>query len=105
MLESFTTNPMNHKIIDGLLVCKPTRVDIESLKVGDFAPNCFGNFAKITEIYARGNNIHNKAYICYYVEWHGTDSSISESIEEGEIVPTLPLCSKYIRSENFPQIN
>jgi hypothetical protein len=104
MKVSFTTYPINHKIIDGLLVVKPTRKDIESLKVGDYAPNCFGQFGKITEIYARGNNVHGKAYICYYTEWHGKDSSISESMEEDETLATIPLCGKYQRIKNFPKI-
>ena len=104
MIESFTTNPIRHKIIDGLLVVKPTRQDIDNLKVGDYAPNCFGRFGKVVSITYRGIDVNGKAYVGYYVQWHGEDSSISESLKEDEILSTVPLTSKYMRSEFYPNI-
>jgi hypothetical protein len=103
LVESFTSVPIRHKIIDGILVVKPTRSDIENMAVGDFAPNVFGKFARVKEIFARGISIHNKAYVCYYVEF-GDNGTISESMTEDETVCTLPLGNKYQRSENYPQI-
>ncbi len=101
---SFTTYPINHKIVDGLLVVKPTRRDIDNLKVGDYAPNCFGQFGKVVEITYRGIDTHGKAYVGYYVQWHGENSSISESLKEDEYLATIPLTSKYCRRENYPII-
>lgn len=102
MQVSFTSNKINHKVIDGLLVVKPTRQDIESLQVGDYAPNCFGKFGKVNEISYRGIDVNGKAYVGYYVQWHGDDSSISESIKEDNIVMTVPLSNKYGIAKNIP---
>ncbi len=102
MQVSFTTNKMRHKVIDGLLVVKPTRQDVENLQVGDYAPNCFGKFGKVNQIAYRGTDVNNKAYVGYYVQWHGEDSSISETLKEDRILMTVPLSNKYGRSENVP---
>ncbi len=104
MLKSFTTNPIRHAVIDGLLIVNPTRQDIDNLKIGDYAPNCFGSFGKVVSITYRGIDIHGKAFVGYYVEWHGEDSSISESLKEDETLSTIPLTNKYWRSENYPKI-
>jgi hypothetical protein len=101
---SFTTNPMRHKIIDGLLMVKPTKTDVENLKVGDEAPNCFGRFGKVVSITYRGININGKAYVGYDVEWHGKDSCISGSLTEDETFDTVPLTSKYSRPEFYPKV-
>ncbi|MFA5154305.1 MAG: hypothetical protein WC554_17280 [Clostridia bacterium] len=95
MQVSFTTNSIRHKIIDGLLVVKPTKEDIDNLKVGDFAPNCFGKFGKVKSITYRGIDVNGKAYVGYYVEWHGENSSISESLKEDDLLITVPLSCKY----------
>jgi len=34
----------------------PTRSEIEALKEGDLAPDCFGNWRRVTRIYANRNN-------------------------------------------------
>lgn len=104
MLVSFTTNSIRHKIIDGLLVVKPTRQDIENLKAGDYAPNCFGKFAKVNQIMYKGYDKHNKAYIGYYVQWHGEYSSVSMALKEDEILMTVPLTQQYGTSEFVPDI-
>ena len=95
---------MNQKIIDGLLITKPTRQDVESLKVGDIAPNCFGDNGTVKEITYRGIDIHGKAYVGYYVTWHDDTSRISESLKENEVLSTVPLTEKYNRRENYPVI-
>jgi hypothetical protein len=79
-------------------ICNPTRSEIESLKEGDLAPDCFGNWRRVTRIYARGNDVNGKAYICYYTEF-GTGASISNSLKEGEINRTVALTGKYTSHE------
>jgi hypothetical protein len=101
---SYTTNTMRHKIIDGLLVVKPTKEDCQNLKAGDYAPNCFGKFAKVNQIMYRGIDIHGKAYVGYYVQWHGEYSSISMSIKEDQILMTVPLTQQYGTSEFVPNV-
>lgn len=76
----------------------PTRTEIEALKEGDLAPDCFGHLRRITRIYARGNDIKGKAYVCYYTEL-GPNASISNSLKEGEINRTVALTGKYTSHE------
>lgn len=53
----------------------PTRNDILNLKVGDLAPYIFG-VGVVAEVYARRDDIHGKAFVCYYVEQeHGRISA------------------------------
>lgn len=76
----------------------PTRSQIEALKEGDLAPDCFGNWRLVTRIYARGNDINGKAYVCYYTEF-GPGASISNSLKEGKIHRTVALTAKYSSAE------
>ena len=102
MSVSITSVAMRHKVIDGILVVKPTRENIENLKIGDYAPHCFGAWGKVNSITFRGNDIHGKAYVGYYVQWHGEDSSISQSIKEDEIVATIPVTRKWNQAQLAP---
>lgn len=72
----------------------PTREEVESLKVGDEALNCFGKLARVTSIFARGYDIHGMAYVCYYTE-NGEHSQISNSMKENELVRHLDSCRKF----------
>jgi hypothetical protein len=76
----------------------PTRAEIEALKEGDLAPDCFGNWRRIAKIYARGDDINGKAYVCYYTEF-GPTSSISNSLKESELNRTVALTAKYTSHE------
>lgn len=76
----------------------PTRSEIEALKEGELAPDCFGNWRQVTRIYARGNDVNCKAYVCYYTEF-GPGSSISSSLREGAINRTVALTTKYSNYE------
>jgi hypothetical protein len=76
----------------------PARAEIEALKEGDLAPDCFGNWRRITKIYARGADVNGKAYVCYYTEF-GPTSSISNSLKEGEINRTVALTGKFTSHE------
>jgi len=76
----------------------PTRSEIEALKEGDLTPDCFGNWRRVTKIYARGGDIKGKAYVCYYTEF-GPGASISNSLKEGEINRTVGLTARYSSHE------
>jgi hypothetical protein len=76
----------------------PTRDQIESLKIGDPAPDCFGNWKRVIRIYARGNDVNGKAYVCYYTEF-GPGASVSNSLKEGEINRTVALTARYTSHE------
>ena len=76
----------------------PTRSAIEVLKEGDLAPDCFGHWRRVTRIYARGNDVNGKAYVCYYTEF-GPGASISNSLKEGEINRSVGLTGKYTSHE------
>ena len=84
MQISFTTNPIKHKVIDGILVVKPTRQNIDDLKIGDQAPNCFGRYGIVKEITYHGIDIHGQAYVGYYVGF-GDNGTMSCSLKENEI--------------------
>jgi hypothetical protein len=86
------------KNIDMPEIYIPTRSEIEALKEGDLAPDCFGHWRRVTRIYARGNDVNGKAYICYYTEF-GPGASISNSLKEGEINRTVALTGKYTSHE------
>jgi len=72
----------------------PPRAEIETLKVGGLAPDCFGNWRRVTKIYSRGDDVKGKAYVCYYTEF-GPTSSISNSLKECEMNRTVALSARY----------
>lgn len=91
---------MRQKTIDGILVTKPTREDVENLKVGDLAPDCFGKMRRVTEIFARREDINGKLFVCFYTEF-GERSTMSGSMKEDEIVATTEISSKFKRTSNI----
>jgi hypothetical protein len=95
---------MNQRIVDGILITRPTREDIESLKIGDLAPDCFGNVSKVVTIFAKKEDISGKLFACYYVEFGSNGGTISNSIKEGEPVPTIPATSKYFSTRFYPSL-
>ena len=81
-----------------LTVVCPSADDVLNLKVGDLAPDCFGEEKPITSIFARGFDVTGRAYVCYYTEF-GARGSVSNSLKEGEIPRTLDLTSKLSSAE------
>jgi hypothetical protein len=75
----------------------PTRSEIEALKEGDLAPDCFGQWRRVTKIFSRGDD-NGKAFVCFYTEF-GPGASISNSLKEGEINRTVALKGKYTSHE------
>lgn len=75
-----------------VLIVKPTREQINNLKIGDLVIDCFGRIQPVTQIYARNKTLlTGKAYVCTYVKFNES-SEISMSFEENEIVRTLQVC-------------
>lgn len=77
----------------GTLAFMPTRLFIETLAVGDQAPNAFGRVGRVTAIAYRGVDTNGAAYVGYYVT-HGADSTgrASCSLKEGQVLRSLRLC-------------
>jgi len=59
-----------------------TRNQVESLKEGNDALDCFGKMQRVTSIFGRGHDTQGKAYVCYYTE-HGAGGTISHRMKEG----------------------
>ena len=76
----------------------PTKSDIETLKEGELAPDCFGKWNPVMRIFGRGADQNKKAYVCYYTQF-GLNSSISNSLKEGRINRTVPLTAKFTSHE------
>lgn len=76
----------------------PTRNEIEALKIGDLAPDCFGNWKPVTRIFAKGTDQDGKSYVCYYTKF-GSNSAISNSLKEGRINRTVLLTAKFTSFE------
>ena len=92
---------MRQKTIEGILVTKPTREDIENLNVGDLAPDCFGEMREVLAISHRGEDVNGKLFVTFYVS-RSESSRISSSLKEDEIKATLPITLKWDRCENVP---
>lgn len=76
----------------------PTRSEIETLKEGNLAPDCFGNWRRITRIYARDDDMKGRAYICYYTKF-GPGATISNSLKAGKINRTVALTGQFTSHE------
>jgi len=63
----------------------PTRQDIDDLKVGDLALNCWGKLAVVAEICCRKDDIGGKRFVLYYTRTSDT-STMSMSMKEGKLV-------------------
>jgi hypothetical protein len=76
----------------------PTRLFIEQLGVGDLAPDCFGAWRRVTEIFARTTDEQGRLFVCYYVE-HGRQATMSSGLKERELHRTLRVCQKHTSVE------
>ena len=77
----------------------PTKDQIERLQVGDTAINAYGGFTKVVEVFARGVDVHGKAFCCYYTQDEDSDTKTSMSMHEGQLCRTLRICSLHTASE------
>jgi hypothetical protein len=85
-----------------LIIHIPSRKEVEGLEVGDRVLDCFGKFREVTSVHARGEDIHGKAYACFYTEF-GEGAHMSGSIKEDELVRTVGL-SHYFTSWDLDDI-
>lgn len=81
-----------------MIIFKPSKQYVSSLKVGDTAIDCFGKPAKVLEIMYRGGGLNKDRYVCVTLE-QGPTSSISESYRIGCLHATVALSSKYSSAE------
>jgi len=63
----------------------PTREDVESLKVGDLAPDYAGRMLPVVSIYGCGENRNGRAFVCYYVAHGDNGGTVSDGLTEGAI--------------------
>ena len=57
------------------------RQQLESLKVGDLVPNCFGQMKPITRITCKDEDIKGRFFVCFYQQF-GESSEMSNSLKE-----------------------
>lgn len=86
----------------GNIIVKPTRQDVETLQMGDFALDCFGKWSRVESIFHRGEDIHGKLFVCFRVDFGNDGSTITASAKEDEFVATVPLTREYSTSTNYP---
>ena len=72
----------------------PMRSDIESLKVGDKAMDCFGRQAEIVSEVYRGADIYGKLFASYYTQF-GDNAMCSMSMKEDELVRHVGTSAKF----------
>lgn len=77
---------------NGRLAFKPSRDWILDLEVGSLAPDCFNRIREVKEISFRGEDSQGKAFVGVLLAW-GTNSTMSNSYKEGELVRGLGLSS------------
>lgn len=93
---------MRQRMIDGVMVTRPTREDVLGLQVGDEAPDPFNKMRIVTRIYARGERPDGRLFVLYYTAFGERGASISGELVEDEIVPTLPVLARWRRTECVP---
>ena len=77
----------------------PSRKEIEGLKVGDSALNCFGRIARVVAIAARKEDIEGRLFVLYYTKLGSGSSSISMSQKEGRLTRTAYMSNRYTSAE------
>lgn len=80
-----------------LIINVPTRKQIEDLKVGDLALDCFGHIREITAIFAKKEDLQGRLFCCYYTKMG--DGSCSMSQKEGVLTRTVHLTGRYTSRE------
>lgn len=82
-----------------LTVWFPSRKDINSLAVGDQAPDPFGRESEVTRIYSQGKtDREGRAFVLYYVQF-GPQSEISMGLVEDSLPRTVDLSAKLTSAE------
>jgi len=74
----------------------PDRADVENLKVGAFAPDCFGELSRVTKIAYTGISQSGRAYVGYVTAMNSNDTpengcGCSMSMLEGRLIRSVKL--------------
>lgn len=82
----------------------PDRSDVENLKVGDLAPDCFGRMARVTKIFGNGTDINGKRFVCYMCAMSDRDTiengcGCSASMKDGKLIRTVALTGIFTSAE------
>jgi len=67
----------------------PSREDIESLCVGELAPDYAGRMREIVSIHGRGDDVKGRAFVCYYVKHGDNGGAVSNSLRENTLHRTI----------------
>ena len=92
-MRNYQTNP------DGPALYVPTREEVQSLKVGDLAPDAFGRMSEVTEIFGQKDDINGRAFVCYYTRFGSNGGSCSTSMKEGELVRSVAASGRYTSAD------
>ena len=76
----------------------PTREQVESLSVGDFALDCWGRLAEVTQVTYRDVDVNGRLFVGYYTR-SLAGGEVSQSIKEGRLVRTLAVCCIHTSAE------
>lgn len=90
-----------HPLTRNPLLLVPSAAQCQELKPGDLALNCFGQLEPVSEVYARGTDVHGSAYVCFYAAFGDSGATISGSYRAGEPVATVPLTSVVHRLDSL----
>jgi|WetSurMetagenome_2_1015567.scaffolds.fasta_scaffold494268_1 hypothetical protein len=85
--------------VEGINYFVPTRKEVEELREGDAALDCFGKLRRVMRITYRGVDIYGRAYVGFYTAFGENGGSISHSYKEGELVRTVALSNRYTSAE------
>jgi hypothetical protein len=82
-----------------LIINIPTRKQLEDLKVGDLALDCFGHMREIKKITTKKEDIHGRFFCHYHTKFGDDRSTMSMSQKEGVLTRTVHLSTKYTSRE------
>jgi hypothetical protein len=93
---------MKTRIVSGInysaTALVPEQSDIDNIKVGDLAPDCFGKLQIVTDIFHRGKDRNGKDFVCYRTRFFGCEkTTITNTMKVGELLRTVAL-TNYLNS-------
>lgn len=77
----------------------PTREEVEGLKVGDLAPDCFGRWRTVQSIHAQTDDMRGRAFVCYVTASPSGNGGTSNSLKEAELLRSLEVTRLHTSAE------
>lgn len=82
----------------------PELTDVQNLKVGDQAPNCFGGVALVTRIGFRGTDVYGAEFVGYVAATNGRDTisngcGCSMTMKVGELMRTVAATNLFLSAD------